>query len=130
MPPVACNVCEYELPVETDGSAEAVMASGAADTLIVIGAEVLCEGLPLSLTAATNEALPPVTGVPEMTPVVLSERPAGKLPEATFQLYPGVPPVACNVALYGLPKVPGVTEDEEIFSATAPMPMESDTVAV
>jgi len=106
------------------------MASGAGDTVMDICVEVLCEGLPLSLTAATNEALPPVTGVPEMTPVELSVRPAGKLPDATFQWYPGVPPVACNVALYGLPKVPGVTEDEEIFSATAPMLMESATVAV
>ena len=94
VPPVACSVCEYELPVETEGSAEAVIVRGAADTLIDSGAEVLCEGLPLSLTAATKEMLPPAIGVPEMTPVELSVRPAGKLPDATFQLYPGVPPLA------------------------------------
>ena len=87
------------MPTETGGSVEAVIASGAADTLMDICAEVLCDGLPLSLTDATNEAFPPAIGVPEIAPLELRERPAGKLPEASFQLYPDVPPVACSVAL-------------------------------
>ena len=36
-------------------------------------------------------------GVPDMTPAELSERPAGKAPVATDQVYGGVPPVAARV---------------------------------
>jgi hypothetical protein len=35
----------------------------------------------LSVTLKETDVLPAVMGVPEMTPLVLSDKPAGKLPE-------------------------------------------------
>jgi hypothetical protein len=40
----------------------------------------------LSVTCATKVDAPAAVGVPEMAPAVLSERPAGKVPDLTPQL--------------------------------------------
>jgi hypothetical protein len=40
--------------------------------------------------------VPAVAGVPPRTPVLESERPVGKVPEATDHVYGVVPPVAEN----------------------------------
>lgn len=99
--------------------------------VMVIGEDAVCVGLPLSRTAAVKDAVPPESAVPEMTPVVpLSESPAGRLPEAIDQLYPGVPPVAWSEAEYGRPNVPGAGRADVMLSAGAAMLTESETEAV
>ena len=62
--------------------------------------ERLCVAvLPLvSVTLTVKEDEPLVVGVPLMTPAVLSERPAGKVPLLRLQVYGEVPPVAASVA--------------------------------
>lgn len=50
---------------------------------------------------------PVVVGVPEIIPVLaLSASPEGKLPDVTDHESGGVPPLACNAALYGDPTAP------------------------
>jgi len=47
-----------------------------------------------------------VDGVPERTPVDGdSDISTGSLPEVILHVYPGVPPVAARVTLYGVPEV-------------------------
>lgn len=75
----------------------------AALTAIDSWAEAVCAGDALSFTATVNVAVPLAVGVPEIKPALVSVSPAGKLPEAIDQLYPGVPPLALNVTLYELP---------------------------
>lgn len=64
----------------------------------------VCDGELESATATTNEYVPVVVGVPEITPV-LAERasPVGSWPEARLHVYAGVPPVAAIAAVYGVP---------------------------
>jgi hypothetical protein len=64
----------------------------------------VCDGELESATATTNEYVPAVVGVPEITPV-LAERtsPVGSWPEARLHVYVGVPPAAARVATYGVP---------------------------
>jgi hypothetical protein len=85
-PPVACNACEYVAPTVAELSAGVAMVSGVDATEIVTGADVVCIGLLLSLTAAVKVATPLVVGVPEMAPVDARLSPAGRLPEATDHL--------------------------------------------
>ena len=59
--------------------------------------EADCAGLPLSFTPATKDTVPVESGVPDITPAVLRERPAGRLPEVSDQVYPGVPPLTERV---------------------------------
>jgi hypothetical protein len=48
-----------------------------------------------------------VVGVPVIAPVAaLSERPAGKLPAETLNVYEPLPPVALTVCEYATPTVP------------------------
>jgi hypothetical protein len=57
-------------------------------------------GVPLSVTPIVNPAVPPVVGVPEMTPVLeLRVSPAGSEPDAIDHVYGLVPPVADSVWL-------------------------------
>ena len=68
------------------------------DVLIVIGRDALAVALVLSVTLKVMEVGPPaVVGVPEITPLELSDNPAGKVPEVIVQVYGGVPPVAVRV---------------------------------
>jgi hypothetical protein len=48
----------------------------------------------LSVTLKETDVLAAVVGIPEMTPLVLSDKLAGKLPEMTVHEYGDVPPVA------------------------------------
>ena len=66
-------------------------------------ADAVCAGDALSFTATVNVAVPLAVGVPEITPPLDSESPAGRLPDAIDHVYPGVPPLALSVALYELP---------------------------
>ena len=61
------------------------------------GADLVCTGLPLSLTLTVKVEVPLAVGVPEITPELASVSPAGKLPELIDHLYPGVPPLAASV---------------------------------
>ena len=57
-----------------------------------------------SLTSISKEKFPLAVGAPEIMPVDdASDNPGGKLPELTLQKYCEVPPVASNVATYGVP---------------------------
>jgi hypothetical protein len=57
-----------------------------------------------SVTRTVKFEVPAVVGVPEIVPVdELSDRPAGRLPEMTDQLYGVTPPVATSVWLYATP---------------------------
>ena len=47
-----------------------------------------------SVTRTMNELLPAVVGVPEIVPLLLRNKPAGRLPEDTVQVYGAVPPAA------------------------------------
>jgi hypothetical protein len=84
------------------------------DALTVIDSdtEAVCSGDPLSLTETVNVAFPAAVGVPEITPALESASPAGKLPDATVHVYPGVPPLALSETAYDDPTVaaPSATE--------------------
>ena len=54
----------------------------------------------LSVTVAVNVLIPAEVGTPLIMPVKLSrERPAGRAPEVTAQVYGAVPPVLASVLL-------------------------------
>jgi hypothetical protein len=69
-------------------------------------ADAVNAGDALSVTATVKVALPLAVGVPEITPALESLRPAGKLPDASDHVYPGVPPDALRVVEYELPTIP------------------------
>jgi hypothetical protein len=72
--------------------------AGSAATVIVVTADLVCAGSPVSLTVTVKVDTPLAVGVPEIVPVVeASVSPAGRLPEVTDQVYCGVPPLACRV---------------------------------
>jgi hypothetical protein len=85
-PPAAARVWEYAIPtvppgrlaVVTDRSTGIVMDSA----LVAVSA-----GVWASVTWAVKLAVPAVVGVPEMTPPEERDRPAGREPEASDQLY-------------------------------------------
>jgi hypothetical protein len=87
-----------------------------------------------SVTFTVNSVVPAALGVPEIVPVPLKERPAGKAePEPNAQERVPAPPVTCNVTLYAAPTVPLAREVEEMVGAGAmlmvdePDFVESDT---
>jgi hypothetical protein len=51
------------------------------------------------LTATVKVAVPLAVGIPDITPLPESVRPAGRLPDASDHVYPGVPPDALSVVL-------------------------------
>ena len=51
-----------------------------------------------SVTFTVTEKVPEAVGVPDMTPAGLIERPPGKAPAATDQVYGGTPPAADSPA--------------------------------
>ena len=75
--------------------------------LIVIDSNFVAVRLLLSVTLRVAEFGPPaVVGVPEITPLELSDRPGGNVPEAMVQVYGAVPPVADSVCEYAKPTLP------------------------
>ena len=63
-------------------------------------------GEPESVACTVKLEVPTVVGVPLSTPAVLSESPAGSVPEASDQKYGCVPPAAASVWEYASPTVP------------------------
>lgn len=68
---------------------------------------------PTSATLTVNEAtvFDDDVGVPEITPEVLSVRPAGNDPEAIDQVNGAIPPVELNVAEYATEREAGGSDD-------------------
>lgn len=71
---------------------------------------VCAVGVVESVTLAVNEKEPEAVGVPETAPVAANVKPAGKEPEAIFQLYGVVPPPAASVVEYAVPTCPAGIE--------------------
>src|SRR5579863_3541842 len=58
-----------------------------------------CDGLPESVTCTVNGvAVTAVVGTPETRPAALSDKPAGRAPAASVQVYGLVPPAALSIA--------------------------------
>ena len=74
----------YELPLCAAPRLVEVIVSvvGAALTAIDSCADAVCAGEPLSCTCTVKVVVPFDVGVPEITPELDSERPAGSFPEA------------------------------------------------
>lgn len=89
-----------------EGSAVEVIASCEAWIVIDSLAVAVAAGELLSCAATVKLAMPALVGVPEIRPVLDMLRPAGRLPDATDHVYPGVPPVALRDVLYDVPTRP------------------------
>ena len=111
----------YELPLFAAPRLVDVIVNvlGAALTAIDSLAEAVCVGDALSVTVTVKFAVPFAVGVPEITPPLDSESPAGKLPDAIDHAYPGVPPLALSVALYELPFFPAARLVDVIVNVLA-----------
>lgn len=69
----------------------------AAATTIEREVDLVCAGLPASVTIAVKFAVPVAVGVPEIRPVAgVRVSPAGRLPAVTDQAKGVVPPLACR----------------------------------
>jgi hypothetical protein len=76
---------------------------------------VLCGVADESVRRTANVLLPEEVGVPDIMPVVvLSERPAGRVPELRLHLYGVTPPEPTSPAPYELPTVPPGNDEVEI----------------
>jgi hypothetical protein len=60
----------------------------------------------LSLTRTVKVELPAAVGVPVIAPFGSRDNPAGRLPEVTFHVYGGVPPLAVSVVQYATATMP------------------------
>jgi ABC-type thiamin/hydroxymethylpyrimidine transport system permease subunit len=97
VPPLACSVCEYAVPSVPEANVDEVIVSCVAPMVIDVAADLVCAGLLLSLTVTVKLDVPFAVGVPEIAPLPAARvSPAGRLPEVTDQVYPGVPPLACS----------------------------------
>jgi hypothetical protein len=88
VPPVAVIGFEYAVPAVPEGSeAEIVSVGGAAAaTTIERGTDLVCAGLPLSVTIAVKLVVPVAVGVPESSPVAgVRVSPAGRPPAVIDQ---------------------------------------------
>ena len=101
VPPLALSVVLYELPGCAAPKLVDVIVNVAAAVLTAIDscADAVCAGDAVSFTPTVNVAVPFAVGVPEITPALESDSPAGRLPDVTDHVYPGVPPVALSVVL-------------------------------
>jgi hypothetical protein len=100
VPPVAAIAALYAVPLWPAAKAPVVMFSvDGAVTVIDSAALAVCDGDSLSETATVKVEAPLPVGVPETIPVLESARPAGRLPEASFHVYAGVPPFALRLLL-------------------------------
>jgi hypothetical protein len=85
------------LTVPPGSEAEIVNAEGAeAATTIERATDLVCAGLPASVTVAVKLEVPLAVGVPEIEPDDERLSPAGRLPAVMDQLYGEVPPLACR----------------------------------
>ena len=107
VPPLACSVVEYAVPVVPPGSDTVVTVGGWAAAATAILNAFVPVPFAASFTCTVNDTVPAVVGVPEITPVDAARlKPAGSDPALTLQLYGAVPPLACSVVEYAVPVVP------------------------
>lgn len=86
MPPVADMGLEYAVLTVAAGSEAEIVNAGGAMT-IERETDLLCVGLPASVTVAVKVAVPVPVGVPEIRPVLPARvSPAGRLPEVIDQV--------------------------------------------
>ena len=130
VPPAALSVALYELPFLPAARFVDVIDSPEAEIVSDSCAVAVCAGDPLSVTATVNVAVPVAVGVPEILPALESVNPAGKLPDASDHVYPGVPPVSLKVVLNELPSWPAARLVDVIDSPEAEIVSDScwDTV--
>jgi hypothetical protein len=71
VPPVAVTGLEYDEPTVPTGSVALIVKDAGADAATVIesGTDLVCAGLPASVTVAVKLAVPVAVGVPEIRPV-------------------------------------------------------------
>jgi hypothetical protein len=83
VPPLAVIGFEYAVPTAPEGSVALIVNAGGAAVATTIESctDLVCAGLPASVTVAVKLVVPLAVGVPEITPVAAaSDRPAGRLP--------------------------------------------------
>ena len=102
---MACKVWLYALLTLPPSSEVVVTLSGATLTVMLrLAVFVAGVGVCESVTVTEKFDVPVLPlGVPEITPVPLKLKPAGKLPDVRLHVYDGTPPVACSVWLYATP---------------------------
>jgi hypothetical protein len=106
VPPVAASCAEYAEPTVPPASELVVTETGLA-TVSVRLLDAVCEP---SVAATLNDEVPAALGVPVMAPLADNDRPAGRLPDASDQVYDPVPPVAASCAEYAEPTVPSARD--------------------
>jgi hypothetical protein len=101
VPPVTLSAFAYDAPTCAAGSEPDPMLSvGITGRTTIENVTVwLCAGELESETLKLKLDVPLAVGVPEITPALESVNPAGRLPDATDHVYPGVPPDAESVEL-------------------------------
>jgi hypothetical protein len=102
VPPLAVSGFEYAVPAAPEGSDDDVViaSTGGATTSDRVTDLAVCCGLDESVTEKVKLLVPIAVGVPEITPVDAAKlSPAGRVPEASVQVYGLMPPVAFSVVL-------------------------------
>jgi hypothetical protein len=105
VPPVITRVCEYLAPTVPCGNGEAVVIAGGG--FIVTTNALAAVTWLVSVTWMVKLGVPAAVGVPTICPVAeFNERPAGRVPPLTVQVYCPLPPLALNGCEYLAPTVP------------------------
>lgn len=90
VPPVAARPLEYADPCVAEGRLDVLIARAdddAAAMAIERLTDLVCAGLPESVTVAVKLEVPVEVGVPEIRPVLDARlSPAGRLPDVTDQV--------------------------------------------
>jgi hypothetical protein len=94
VPPVAVRVTEYGTPTVPAGGAEKFVVTPV-PMVSVVASVAICPRASVTLAVKLN--VPVAVGVPVSTPLAFRVIPAGRLPEATDQVYGLVPPVTVRV---------------------------------
>jgi hypothetical protein len=77
---------------------EVTVNADAATTILRFAVDVCFVGLLESVTCTVKLNVPAAPGVPEITPALLSDSPAGSEPALSAHVYGGMPPLAASVA--------------------------------
>ena len=86
VPPLACKAFEYDVALVPEGKVEVAIAKGTDETTSERATDLVCAGLPPSLTVAVKFAVPVAVGIPAIKPVVGARAsPGGRLPAVMDQ---------------------------------------------
>jgi hypothetical protein len=77
-----------------------VITADGTDVIVILSIlEVVCPGLPASLTWTVKLTVPVAVGIPVIAPLLgLSVKPTGRVPLIMDQVYGVIPPLASNIA--------------------------------